>query len=289
MSEVSPQQRARVFGQVADAYDRARPAYPPDAVDWMVGPAPAVVVELGAGTGKLTEVLHDAGHEVLAFDPSAEMLSRLARRVPVTHALARAEQIPARSRSADAVVCGQSFHWFDPEPALAEIGRVLRPGGTLALVWNSFDDSIPWVRRLHRLVSPDDGTSADAADSLMQTPYFGFVERQSFRVWQHHTARTLEDLARSTSHVATLGEAERERVLAGVRSLYDDYGRGPDGMKVPYVSECYRAAVRPEELPREVEPEPTTAPAGTEPEDTGPVTPSGRPPEDPGFSLIDFR
>lgn len=301
MSEVSAQERAQeraqAFGRVADVYDRARPTYPRDAVDWLVGRSPATVLELGAGTGKLTEVLHAAGHDVVATDPSPQMLARLARRAPVPHAVARAEQVPLPSRIADVVVCGQSFHWFANDEALAEIGRVLRPGGSLALVWNTFDDSIPWVRRLHRLLDPTSGTSGDAAAALLHSPYFGFVERHTFRVWQHHTAATLEDLARSTSHVATLADDAREETLARVRALYDDYGRGPDGMKVPYLSECFRAVVRPEELPPEVPPGPPRAQAAPEPEyddapadgeDTAPVA-GRRPPEDPGFQLIDFR
>ena len=103
------------------------------------------------------------------------------------------------------------------------------------------------------------------------------------------TRETLAEVVRALPAVLARSQSEAARAVEEAERLYDDYGRGPDGMKVPYVSECYRAVVRPEELPREVEPEPTTAPAGTEPEDTGPVTPSGRPPEDPGFSLIDFR
>ena len=89
----------------------------------------ARVLDLGAGTGKLTEVLHDAGHDVVALDPADDMLRLLARRTPVPHAVARAEEIPLPSRSLDVVVCGQSFHWFAHDEALAEIGRVLRPGG----------------------------------------------------------------------------------------------------------------------------------------------------------------
>jgi ubiquinone/menaquinone biosynthesis C-methylase UbiE len=293
MSEQSPPPK-RSFGPVAEAYDRARPSYPEAAVTWMTGSAPATVLELGAGTGKLTELLHRAGHDVLATDPLPEMLARLPQRAPVRHVVAAAEHIPLRSRSVDAVVCGQSFHWFDHDLALAEIARVLRPGGVLALAWNTYDEGIPWVRRLKKLLAPDLSEETRPMP-LKETPYFGFVEERQFRFWQTHTAATLADLARSTSHVATMSESERARVLGKVEALYADYGRGHDGMQLPWVTRCYRAVVRHQELPpepppptrRPAEPEERTAP-GEQTTDPAAPTPPGRP-EDPGTQLIDFR
>lgn len=284
----------RSFGPVADAYDRARPSYPEEAVAWMTGTGRSVILELGAGTGKLTEVLQGTeqptGHDILATDPLLEMLSRLARRVPVKHVVATAEHIPLRSRSLDLVVCGQSFHWFDHDRALAEIARVLRPGGIVALAWNTYDEGVPWVRRLKKLISPDAGSEDEAAMPLMATPYFGFVEKKQFRFWQTHTAATLADLARSVSHVATMSESDRAGVLAKVDALYAEYGRGHDGMQLPYVTRCYRAVVRHQELPPEPPP-PTRRPAALpdDPQTQGEPAPVVRPPEDPGTQLIDFR
>lgn len=305
MSEVSPtpdpargparQTLARSFGPVADAYDRARPSYPRSAVDWMVGDARARVLELGAGTGKLTEVVHDAGHEVLATDPSPQMLRTLAARVPALHAVARAEGLPVASASVDVVLSGQAFHWFDHEPALAEMGRVLRPGGVVALAWNVYDTSVPWVRRLSRLVAPWWATQEHGPERpLLLTPYFGFVEHREFRVWARHTRASLLDLARSNSRIATLPEDERAEVLAQVGALYDDYGRGPDGMQLPYLTRCFRAVVIREELPPEVAPADPRGPgsgddAPLDPGDTGRGQRHDAPPEDPGLSLIDFR
>ena len=281
---------ARSFGPVADAYDRARPSYPEAAVAWLTGPGRSAVLELGAGTGKLTEVLHANGHEVLATEPLPDMLKRLRSRVPVTHVAASAEHIPLRSRSVDVVVCGQSFHWFDHDLAMAEIARVLRPGGVLALVWNDYDEGIPWVRRLKKLISPDRATSDEAAMPLLESPYFGFVEREQFRFWQPHTAASLADLARSVSHVATMSEDERGQVLDRVAELYASYGRGHDGMQVPYITHCYRAVVRHQELPPEAPPPVRNLDAGPTIEGA-PVEPptQRRPPEDPGTQLIDFR
>ena len=294
MSEQNPPPN-RSFGQVADVYDRARPSYPEDAVAWLAGRGTSTVLELGAGTGKLTELLHRAGHHVLATDPAPDMLAVLARRTGAPHVVAAAEHIPLRSRSVDVVVCAQSFHWFDHGPALAEIARVLRPGGSLALVWNTYDEGIPWVRRLRQLLAPDVSDEARALP-LKATPYFGFVEEKQFRFWQTHTAATLAELTRSVSHVAALGESERARVLAKVDALYADYGRGHDGMQLPWVTRCYRAVVRHQELPPEPPP-PTRRPPVADDESEGAgnaETPEGksespRRPEDPGTQLIDFR
>ncbi len=281
---------------MAEAYDRARPSYPDEAVGWMTGAGRSVVLELGAGTGKLTHVLHRAGHEVLATDPLPEMLERLAQRVPITPVVAVAEHIPLRSRSVDLVVCGGSFQWFEHGQALAEIARVLRPGGILSLAWNTYDVSIPWVRRLKLLLSPS-AEGEDLAMPMMKSPYFGFVEQKQFRFWQPHTAATLADLTRSISHVSTMSEHARADVLAKVEALYAEYGRGHDGMQVPYVTRCYRAVVRHQELPAErPPPSRSTAPveppgaAGTDPRPGEPTEPVGRrPPEDPGTPLISFR
>ena len=288
MSEQSPPPD-RSFGPIADAYDRARPSYPEQAVAWMTGSGSSVVLELGAGTGKLTQVIHEAGHDVLATEPLPEMLTILARQVPVKHVAASAEHIPLRSRSVDLVVAGQSFHWFEHDKALPEIARVLRPGGVLALVWNTYDEGIPWVRRLKELLSPE--SHEERAMPLMATPYFGFVEKKQFRFWQPHTASTLADLTRSVSHVATMSESDRAGVLAKVDKLYAEYGRGHDGMLLPWVTRCYRAVVRHQELPPEPPP-PTRRGATTEGEkqsdDAAPA--AGKlPPEDPGTQLIDFR
>ena len=140
--------RATSFAAVADAYERARPEYPADAVRWLTGDEPADVVDLGAGTGKLTRGLVALGHRVTAVEPLPEMLEHLRRAVPAATAVTgSAEQIPLPDGSADVVACAQAFHWFDQQAALREIARVLRPGGRIALVWNTRDDREPWTAR----------------------------------------------------------------------------------------------------------------------------------------------
>ena len=270
------------FAGVAEAYDRARPSYPPDAAEWLVGKQHATVVELGAGTGKLTELLVAAGHDVIATDPLPEMLGRLRNRVPGTKvAVAGAEHIPVASRSADVVVCAQSFHWFDHSVALPEIARVLRPGGVLALVWNSRDEGIPWVRKLGAIIGSADNR-IDLADPVAGSEHFAEVDHQEFRFWQSLRRDDLFDLVRSRSYVALLDDAERDDLLGRVGALYDDYGRGPDGMQLPYVTRCYRAVVRHRApAPPVIEPGEPTQPIGRIPNQAGP-------PDDPGTLLIDF-
>jgi len=234
------------FGGVADAYDRARPSYPAEAAAWLAGLDHAHVLELGAGTGKLTEQLVAQGHKVVATDPLDAMLRKLVARLPGTPAaIAAAERIPLRARSVDTVIGAQTFHWWDLERTLPEIARVLRPGGHLALVWNHRDERIPWVRRLGELIGNQEQKNQDPTHALLASNLFGFVETATFRFWQPLDRPRLRDLVLSRSNIALLGDVERERVLRKVDELYDAYGRGADGMLLPYVTRCYKAVVRP--------------------------------------------
>jgi SAM-dependent methyltransferase len=148
--------RAQAFGAVAAAYDAGRPTFPADALTWVLGPGRLQVLDLGAGTGKLTEVAAGLGHDVIAVDPSEEMLALCGRVRGVETLLGTAEAIPLAHGSVDAVLVGQAFHWFDHARALPEIARVLRPNGALGLLWNHFDTVVPWVRRLHRAIMGED-------------------------------------------------------------------------------------------------------------------------------------
>jgi ubiquinone/menaquinone biosynthesis C-methylase UbiE len=234
---------ARVFGSVADAYDRGRPAYPDDAVSWLVGRERATVLELGAGTGKLTARLVALGHDVHATDPDDAMLDVLRTRVPGARVSnTSAEEIPLGDRSVDVVVAAQAFHWFDHDRALPEIARVLRPGGHLALVWNQRDERIPWVRRLGRIIGSQEQLR-DPAEVLINSKLFGFVDQKSFKSWQDVNRETILDLVRSRSNVAVLDEDARACKLAEVLAFYDEFGRGMDGMQLPYVVSCHKAVV----------------------------------------------
>jgi SAM-dependent methyltransferase len=290
---------ARSFDLVADAYDRARPSYPSDAVAALLQGLPESdaapeVLELGAGTGKLTRSLVERGCSVTATDHSTVMLARLAAaRFPGARVLAaRAEEIPLASRSADLVVAAQAFHWFDPDRLFPEVARVLRPGGRFAVIWNTRDERIPWVKRLGRIIGSGPGTSDAAADptrALDETGMFTSVERSTFRFWQPLDRNELRDLVASRSNVATMSELERERVLQRVDDLYAEYGRGADGMVLPYVTTVCTAAILPWALP-EPAPEPPRGGRGTG------TLPAGGADRSGGFDdglddglLIDFR
>ena len=234
---------AHSFGGVVDAYDRARPTYPREAAAWLVGQDAATVLELGAGTGKLTAQLVDLGHDVVATDPDPAMLDRLSRNLPEVRTIeAHAEELPVGDRAFDAVVAAQAFHWFDLDRALPEIARVLKPGGRIGLVWNQRDESIPWVRRLGKIIGTQEQLD-EPAQALTDIGLFGEVEEASFVHWQQVDRKSIQELVLSRSNVAVLDDEGRAAKLAEVVAFYDDYGRGMDGMQLPYVTRCFRAAV----------------------------------------------
>jgi SAM-dependent methyltransferase len=217
--------RARSFGAVADRYARARPGYPAAAVEWLLEAAPGRdVVDLAAGTGKLTQVIVDAGAAVVAVEPDEGMRAALALAAPGVDVFAgTAESMPLPDASADAVLVAQAFHWFDPEQACDEIARVLRPGGILGLLWNLRDGSVPWVADLDRILDWPADVVARAGElsfeEIERHPLFTVGGRREFPNPVPFTPSRLVDWAASTSRVATRPEAERETVLAGVAEL----------------------------------------------------------------------
>ncbi|HEU5038398.1 MAG TPA: class I SAM-dependent methyltransferase [Nocardioides sp.] len=272
---------SRSFGGVADAYHRGRPSYPREAAVWLVGEQPTTVLELGAGTGKLTEVLVALGHDVHATDPDDQMLERLRAQLPdVRTSVASAEDLPAPDASYDVVVVAQAFHWFDHGRALPEIARVLKPGGRVALVWNERDERIPWVRRLGRLIGTQEQLRSE--EPLVTSPLFGFVEDQEFKHWQVVDRVSIQDMVLSRSNVAVLDEEQRAAKLAEVLAFYDDYGRGMDGMQLPLRASCFRATAV--DRGEAAAPTETSEASGEAP--TGTVSDDGA---DADVLLIDFR
>ncbi len=242
MEPEAKRSRAESFGGVADTYAQYRPRYPDEAVRWLVGTSPGRVLDLGAGTGLLTASLTALGHEVIACDPSADMLGHLRVTAPQAHRLqARAESIPLPPASVDVVACAQSFHWFDTERALPEIARVLRPGGVLAMTWNNGDRKVPWVKRVLDLIDLED--AADMGDPVAGSDLFVASDVQVFRHWQRMDKRALVEHVASTSKFAILPDAERAVLLEEVGRIYDSYGRGSAGMLMPWRAYCYRARV----------------------------------------------
>ena len=234
--------RAASFARVADAYERARPGYPSDAVRWLTGDRPLDVVDLGAGTGKLTRSLVGLGHRVTAVEPLPEMAAHLRAAVPgVTTVEGGAEAIPLEAASADVVTVAQAFHWFDHGPALREIARVLRPGGRIALVWNVRDESEEWVSELSDAMVGRTGIEAGAVEPIDASGSFGPVEHAVFGPHVQEVDReTLRELVLSRSYCAVLSDEERAPVFQNVDDLFAMHAR--DGVvRLPYLAECFRA------------------------------------------------
>jgi len=260
------------FGTVAASYDRGRPSYPVEALTWALGEKPLRVLELGAGTGKLTEVLVGLGHDVFATEPDEKMLDVLSAKLPDVRAtVGSAEQIPVGDQQYDVVIAGQAFHWFDQEAALSEISRVLAKGGRMVLVWNVRDERIPWVRKLSTLIGRQDH-EMDPTQAIDDSARFSAVDEHSFRFWQVVNRDTVQDLLLSRSNIIALSEEERDAKLAEVLDFYDDYGRGMDGMQVPYTCRVFRSVVLEHARPAP-KPEPI---AISEPAPTTPATPAAQ-------------
>ena len=213
------------FAAAADLYERARPSYPQEAIDWLVkttgiGPG-STVVDLGAGTGKLTRLLVPSGARIVAVEPIAEMRAHI---VGAEVLDGTAEEMPLDDGSADVVAVAQAFHWFDQDKALPEIHRVLRADGSLVLVWNMRDLDDPLQRGVEDLLAPirqDVPGQALGAwrDPLGQSPLFGPAVVGTFEYEQLFTTDDLCDRVASTSFVATMSAIDREELLVRVRAL----------------------------------------------------------------------
>lgn len=215
--------RARSFGATAAAYAEHRPDYPAAGIRWGLAAATGPVrqvLDLAAGTGKLTGGLLALGLSVTAVEPDVSMLAELAALFPAARALAgSAERIPLASASVDAVVVGQAFHWFDREVALAEIARVLRPGGALAALWNEEDERVEWVAGLGTvsMTRVSHTRTSEYPRTTFDGPYFEAGEKADFPHTQRRTADSLTATIGTKSHTLVVSEAERAAVLGRIR------------------------------------------------------------------------
>ena len=241
------------FGSSAAAYARGRPDYPRALDRWLreaVGLGVGkTAVDLGAGTGKFGPLLLATGARVLAVEPVDAMRALLAADFPQAEAIdCTAESLPLDDGSVDAVVCAQAFHWFATNAAVAEIARVVRPGGALALVWNVRDESVPWVKSLTDVVAPYEGDAPryHRGDWRRVFPAAGFDALEETRLPHVHGGppeRVIVDRFLSVSFIAALPDAERSLAEGRLRALIaqEPLLAGRDTIEMPYETAAFVA------------------------------------------------
>jgi SAM-dependent methyltransferase len=223
------------FGGAAAAYAEHRPDYAEAAVRWVLEPVWSRqllrVVDLGAGTGKLTATLAQLGVDVTAVEPDQNMLAELRRELPSVRSIpGSAEAIPLPDASVDAVLAGQAMHWFDMDRAMPEIARILVPGGVFAGLWNVDDDRVGWVAEFAEMTKRkasitllrwQDGTARSRQERLFAAGSGLFAAGQTAE-FEHGQARTAESLLATVathSNFLVMEELERAKLLARVRDF----------------------------------------------------------------------
>ncbi|WP_077096993.1 class I SAM-dependent methyltransferase [Mycobacterium terramassiliense] len=245
------QERAMSFGSIAEDYDGLRPQPPREAVRWLVPPGCGVAVDVGAGTGLFTRTLVGNAAQVIAVEPDARMRSVLAARSPGVRVVeGRGESIPLPDASADAVFVSSAWHWMDHERAVPEIGRVLRDGGRLGLVWTSRDREVDWVRNLdHQPGEEDDAAAAEVAARvrrrldvvLPEPPIFHHIARERFRFVRTMTVEDAVAMLGTYSRVIVASPDDRARRLAEARATLAARFPGADVIDIPMRARCWRA------------------------------------------------
>jgi SAM-dependent methyltransferase len=237
------------FNDPAD-YEAARPSYPPEAVAWIagaIGIAPGRrVCDLAAGTGKLTRLLGAFGADMIAAEPVPGMRATFRAVLPDVPLLAcTAEAMPFADATLDAVTVAQAWHWFDHDRAAAEMARVIRPGGGVAMIWNARDRTVPWVDAVWSIMDRVEKRAPwrnheNWRSSARQLPGFTPMETAEFRHAQPLTPEGVVQRVASVSHVAVLPDAEREAVLDEVRTLVatDPATRGRATVDLLYRVDC---------------------------------------------------
>lgn len=234
---------AKSFTLTGADYDRYRPGFPPAAAGVVMPHSVRTALDLGAGTGKFTELLGGWAERVVAVEPSEPMLEILRSKLPGVEAhLGSAERIPMESEVADVVTVAQAFHWFDEEAACAEIARVLTPRGTLGLIWNRFDPTCAWDRAAHRIAHPAVGDAdVTTSTSTHELPGFDFVRHEQI----HSTERIRRDayLGRwsTVSTFLVADEAARAEMFAAIEAVLDSdpETRDHDEYDLPIVTDVF--------------------------------------------------
>ncbi|MHC6592381.1 class I SAM-dependent methyltransferase [Arthrobacter sp. C152] len=223
-------------------YQRVRPGYPAESAEWLVPATARQALDAGAGTGKFTALLLAMGLEVTALDPSADMLAQLKAHCPAATAVvgtAEATGLPAAAF--DVVTVAQAWHWCDPLAASTELARVLRPQGTLGLVWNQLDTSVPWVHRLSRIMHA--GDVYRPGHKPVVGPEFHRLEGHVTHWRDTVTTTDLMELTKSRSYYLRAGEATRAKVLANLDwYLHEHLGHAEaQELELPYLTLAWRA------------------------------------------------
>lgn len=242
------------FGSAAEGYERSRPDYPAEAVHRLVQELEITRtcrgMDLGAGTGKLTRMLRTTGATIVAVEPVEAMRAQLTEVLPdVPQVAGAAEALPFADETFDAVVCAQAFHWFDGARALPEVHRVLKRWGRLGLLWNVWDESVPWVAEITSII---DGYERSAPRerthewrrAFSATDLFGRLHQLRFPHRQSLDAEGLVERFASVSFIAVLPQDERSEVLGRIRRLTETHPdlAGRDRFDLPYVTELYWSA-----------------------------------------------
>lgn len=233
-------QRATSFGAAAPAYEQGRPDYLEAHVAWLLEGVNGPVLDLAAGTGKLTRVIAGLGYEVIAVDPDEQML---AHNTGVPAMVGQAEKIPLPDACVAAVTVGQAWHWFDSERAAIEIARVLRPGGRLGVIWNTRDSSDPFVAALAEVVERSEAETAIEDDEIGRldgfTPFMRVTSRRGWLI----TPAVLEAMVTSRSHYLVSSAEQQQRTLAEVRELVAEHPhtQGKKQFEYQLYSDAFRA------------------------------------------------
>lgn len=237
------------FGSIAENYDGLRPQPPSDAVNWLVPSGCGVAVDVGAGTGLFTRTLLGKAAQVVAVEPDARMRKVLTARSPGVRVVeGRGESIPLPDASADAVFVSSAWHWMDPERAVPEIGRVLRDGGRLGLIWTSRDREVGWLRDLDRLPGDEasDAAATDRArrrlDVVLPLPTtFGNFARETFRFTRTMTIDDAVAMLGTYSRFLVASPDDRARRLTEARAALAARFPGADTVEMPMQARCWRA------------------------------------------------